>query len=205
MLTADGIAPRQQITRTLDDIYATIAIRLEREDIIRSRPEEQDERVTKALTRQRTLLIVDNLETVDDERVNAFLRELPAPTKAIVTTRHRIDVAYPVRLTGMPKEDGLALVAQECDKKGVTLTEVEAEKLYDRTGGVPLAIVWSIAQMGYGYGVEAVLRRLGQPTSGIAQFCFEGTVRRIRGTDAHRLLMALCLFPTDASREALGF
>jgi tetratricopeptide (TPR) repeat protein len=204
VLTADGIAPRRQITRTLDDIYTAIAIALEREDITRARPEEQDELVTKALTQQRTLLIVDNLETVDDERVNAFLREIPAPTKAIVTTRHRIDVAYPIRLTGMPKEDGLDLIAQECEKKDVTLTDAEAEKLYRRTGGVPLAMVWSVAQMGYGYGVDSVLRRLGEPTGDIARFCFEGAMERIRGKPAHKLLMALSLFATDASREALG-
>ncbi len=205
VLTADGIVPRQQITRTLDDIYTMISVALGREDITRARPEDQDELVTKALTQQRTLLIVDNLETVDDERVNAFLRELPAPTKAIVTTRHRIDVAYPVRLTGMPKEDGLALIAQESAKKGVTLSEAEAEKLYKRTGGVPLAVVWSVAQMGYGYEVEAVLRRLGQPTGDIARFCFGETVQRIRGKAAHKLLMALSLFVPDASREALGY
>lgn len=205
VLTADGIAPRTQVTRTLEDIYTTIAVTLEREDITRARPDDQDEVVTKALARQRTLLIVDNLETVDDERVNALLRELPAPTKAIVTTRHRIDVAYPVRLTGMPEGDGLALVAQECAKKGVTLTEAEVEKLYDRTGGVPLAIVWSVAQIGYGYGVETVLRRLGQPTEDIARFCFEGAVERIRATDAHKLLMSLSLFAADAGREALGY
>jgi tetratricopeptide (TPR) repeat protein len=204
VLTADGIAPRRQVTRTLEDVYTTIAVTLEREDITRARPEEQDNVVSRALTRQRTLLIVDNLETIDDERVNAFLRELPAPTKAVVTTRHRLDVAYPVRLTGMPREDGLTLIAQECKKKGVTLASVDEGKLFDRTGGVPLAIVWSVAQMGYGYGVDVVMDRLGQPSSDIAQFCFEGTVERIRGTDAHALLMALAVFASDASREALG-
>lgn len=205
VLTADGVKPRQQITRTLADIYTTIALALEREDITRARPEEQDGLVSRALARQRTLLVVDNLETVDDERVNTFLRELPAPTKAIVTTRHRVDVAYPVRLAGMPKEDGLALIAQECAKKGVRLADAEAERLYDRTGGVPLAVVWSVAQMGYGHGVEAVLRRLGRPGVDISRFCFEGVMERIRGTDAHKLAMALSLFATDASREALGY
>ncbi len=48
----------------------------------------------RALSQQRTLLIVDNLETVDDERVLTFIREVPEPTKVIVTTRHRLDVAY---------------------------------------------------------------------------------------------------------------
>jgi tetratricopeptide (TPR) repeat protein len=205
VLTASGIAPRQQITRTLEDIYATIAVTLEREDINRARPEDRDRVVAKALTGQRTLLIVDNLETVDDERVNAFLRELPAPTKAIVTTRHRIDVAYPVRLTGMSEEDGLALIAQEREKKNAPLTPADAKKLFDRTGGVPLAMVWSVAQIGSGYNVDTLLRRLAQPTSDIALYCFEAALKRIKGKPAHKLLMALALFVPDASREALGY
>jgi len=68
-----------------------------------------------------------------------------------------------------------------------------------------LAIVWCVAQMGYGYSVKTVLRRLGQPTSDIARFCFEGTVERIRGKPAHMLMMALSLFVPDASRQALGY
>jgi len=85
------------------------------------------------------------------------------------------------------------------------LSEDEVCRLYDRTGGVPLAIVWSIAQMGFGYGVESILIRLGQPTSDIAQFCFEGALEGIRDKPAHKLLMALSMFATDASREALGY
>lgn len=206
VLTADGIAPRLQVTRTLDDIYTTIADTLKRESITRAQPGEQGGLVTTALTRQRTLLIVDNLETIDDERVNAFLRELPAPTKAIVTTRHRLDVAYPVRVAGMSKEDGLELIDQECAKKQVTLTESQAERLFARTGGVPLAIVWSVAQMGYGYGVATVLQRLGQPNGDIGRFCFEGAMELVRGTDSHSLIMALCYFAISigASRDALG-
>ena len=73
--------PRKQALRTLDDIYTTISVTLQREDITRARPERQAELVRNALTQQRTLLIVDNLETVDDEVVMEFLRELPAPTK----------------------------------------------------------------------------------------------------------------------------
>ena len=246
ILTAEGISTRRQILRTLDDIYNALAVGLQREDITRARKEEQDEVVRNALTRQRTLLIVDNLETVDDEAVLTFLRELPAPTKAIVTTRHRLDVAYPVRLTGMPFDDAQQLIQQECAKKGVPLLqeptpapsqegkkfadpsipiqgeeqggtipllggarggldENGVQRLFERTGGVPLAIVWSIAQMGFGYGVEAVLHRLGQPSSDISRFCFEGAVERISGKPAHKLLMVLSLCAESASRESLGY
>lgn len=110
VLTSDGTVVRRQSLRNLDDLYSVIAITLQREDITRARSEEQDETVREALTRQRTLLIVDNLETIDDEQLLLFLRELPAPTKAIVTTRHRIDVAYSIRLAGMPFKDALQLI-----------------------------------------------------------------------------------------------
>lgn len=205
MLTGEGIRSRYQTLRTLNDIYRATSVTLEREDIIRARPEEQSDIVRHALTRQRTLLIVDNLETVDDEAVIAFLRELPAPMKAIVTTRHRIDVAYPVRLSGMSWSDAKTLIEQECRKKGVALQEDKAHRLYKRTGGVPLAIVWSIAQMGLGYHIESVLSRLGTPTNDIARFCFEGAVEPMRGKPTYKLLMVLSLFATDAGREALGY
>jgi LuxR family glucitol operon transcriptional activator len=205
ILTTEGIKTRHQSFNRLQEIYSLIAAALQREDITRARTEEQAEIVRLALTRQRTLLVIDNLETVDDEAVLMFLRELPAPTKAIVTTRHRIDVAYPVRLTGMGLEDAQALIELECAKKGVTLTKDESHKLFDRTGGVPLAIVWCIGQMGYGYDAESVLSRLSVPSSDIAAFCFTGSMELVRGKPSHKLLMALSMFVTDGSRDALSF
>ena len=204
ILRAEGIMRRRQVLRTLDDIYTAIAVALEREDITRARLEEQAEVVRNALIQQRTLLIVDNLETVDDETVITFLRELPAPTKAIVTTRHRIDVAYPVRLVGMTWDEAQVLISQEGHKKDIHLSAGEAHRLYERTGGVPLALVWSIGLMGLGYSVESVLRRLGEPQSDIIRFCFETALSRIQHQPAHHLLMALALFPNDASRETVG-
>lgn len=204
LLTIDGIVQRRLALRTLDDIYTTIAFALQREDITRARPSEQSEVVRIALTQQRTLLVIDNLETVDDETVLEFLRDLPLPAKAIVTTRHRIDVAYPIRLVGMPLEDAYTLVLQECTKKNVEIDANNIRRLYDRTGGVPLAIVWSIAQMGMGYGVENVLYRLGQPTSDIARFCFQAAAEYLHDKPAYSLLMALSIFVSDTNRELLG-
>jgi hypothetical protein len=203
-LTGEGIITRTQTLRTLEDIYTSVALTLDREDISQAQLDEQDNLIRQALMKQRTLLIIDNLETVDDDRILTFIREVPAPTKVIVTTRHRLDIAYPIRLVGMSETEALDLIRDESRQKGITLTEIESHQLYLRTGGVPLAIVWSIAQMGFGYGVASVLIRLGQPKADIAKFCFEGVVERIRATPPYKLLVALSLFATDASREALG-
>ncbi|MEI6778367.1 MAG: NB-ARC domain-containing protein [Chloroflexales bacterium] len=203
-LTADGILERRQAFRTLDDLYAAISQVLDYPAITRARTEEQRAIVEQVLGEQRTLLILDNLETVDDEELMAFLRELPPPAKALVTTRHRIDVAYPVRLTGMPQPDALALIDQEAARKATTLSPDDREQLWLRTGGMPLAIVWSIGLMGLGGSVESVLRRLGSGQSDIAQFCFAESAAQIHGRDAYWLLLALSLFTPDASRKALG-
>src|SRR5215216_557405 len=82
-LTADGILERHQAFRTLGDLYAAIAQVLDYPAITRAKAEEQRAIVERVLAEQRTLLILDNLETVDDEELLIFLRLLPDPTKAI--------------------------------------------------------------------------------------------------------------------------
>ena len=80
VLTAFGREPAdvpEQVLHTLEDVYTAIARVLEREDITRAQPEEQNALVKNALKRQRTLLIMDNLESVKDDRIKAFLRNLP--------------------------------------------------------------------------------------------------------------------------------
>ncbi len=205
VLTAEGLKTRPQVLRNLSDIYAAIAITLRQEKITRARSEaEQDGLIRDVLTHQRVLIILDNLETVDDERVNAFIRELPKPTKAMVTTRHRIDVSFPIRLTGMPWEDISKIIEQECNKKIVRLTVEESRELFQKTAGVPLAVVWSIALMGIGYPVKTVLEKLGDAEDKFAEFCFKESLESIRSEPAYKILLTLALFVTDASRDALG-
>ena len=204
LLTAGGIQQREQTFSTLSDLYRAIGIVLEQPGILQSDAEQRRGQIERALTAQRTLLIVDNLETVDDDELLTFLRELPIPTKAIITTRHRIDIAYAIRLAGMPKDDALALMAIEAARKNVALPVDHADDLYRRTGGIPLAIVWSIGLMSLGHGVEAVLRRLGSGHSDIARFCFTESVAGLQSSDTERLLLALSLFDASVSRTMIG-
>jgi tetratricopeptide (TPR) repeat protein len=205
MLTAEGISTRPQVLRNLSDIYTAIAVTLRQEKITMAHSEiEQDGLVRDALTQQRVLIILDNLETVDDEKVNTFIRELPKPTKAIVTTRHRIDVSFPIRLSGMPWEDISRIIEQESIKKNVKLTAEEAMQLFQKTGGVPLAVVWSVALMGIGYPVKTVLDKLDDADDKFAEFCFKESLESLRSRPAYKILLTIALFATDAGRDALG-
>jgi len=206
-LKADrGIVSRKKLFQTLDDIYQTLAVVLEVEHLLKLSKEDRKELICRELSQKRTLLIIDNLETVDDTAVMEFLQDLlPAPTKAIVTTRYRIDVAFPIRLRGMSWDEAALLIRKECDKKSVNLSSESQFDLYNRTGGVPLAIVWSIGRIGLGYPTNIVLKQLGNHSGDLTKFCFQEAVNTVRGKIAYNLLLSLALCDGNSSREELGY
>jgi len=204
VLTGEGILPQHQRLHSLDDIHATIAGLLNRPDILNADRAQRGELVRHALTQRRTLLIVDNLETIDDETIKSFIREVPEPTKVIITSRHRLDISYPVRLEGMKDHEAREFVEDEKQKKCVELSPTQVTRLIECTGGVPLALVWSIAKMGLGYEPESVIERLGWATTDVAKFCFEEVVDQIRGKHSYKLLMVMAYIGKEVDRQTLG-
>jgi len=203
-LTPGGILARHQAQRTLRDIFREIAQILDRPDITRATPEEQPTRVRYALARQRTLLIVDNLETVEDRET---ILDLPVTTsrprsKVVITTREQA-LFSPIRLEHLPEEEGLQLILHEAQEKNVALDETQAQALYQRTGGVPAAMVYAVGQIAAGHSVEAVLELVAQASGDVARFCFEGSIAPLRGQPAHHLLMAIAMFPKRPLQEAV--
>jgi len=205
ILTASGIVDRSCSDYTLDEIYKDIAIALKREDITRS-PENQVSLVYQALSEQRSLLILDNLESIDHDEVIAFLHNIPAPTKVIVTTRVKIDATRQISLERMLEDDALHLLSATADVKQQYLDEDTKRRLIAKTSGVPLAIVWSVARLSIGYLIERVLDDLSDSHGDLVRYCFEAVVMELRTEypDAHKLLLSLSLFANDASRDSLG-
>lgn len=204
-LTPLGILARHQAQCTLRDIFREIAHTLDRPDIARATPDEQRTRVYDALAQQRTLLIVDNLETVVEPReVLDFLFDLPRQVKAVITTRERVAL-IPICLAQLPKEDGMQLIQHEAQERGVLLENDQAMTLHERTGGVPAAIVYAIGQIAACHSVERVLEQVDQASGDVARFCFESSVAPLREQPAHRLLMAIAMFPKRPLRKAVVY
>lgn len=202
-LISRGLLPSLAPRRTLNDIFRQIARILDELDIRGLSFEEQLDLIKDVLSCQRTLLIVDNLETVENQQdVLAFLYELPPTVKAIITTREQI-LFVPVRLTSMPESDGLCLIQHEAKEKGVSLSYQDSQILYKATGGIPVAITYSIGQLANGYTIKEVLGGVSQSTGDVARFCFETSVKPLAGKSSHKLLMALALFPMPALQDAL--
>ena len=202
-LTPDGILPRYEAQHTLRDIFREVARTLNRFEITHATPEDQPARVREALARQRTLLIVDNLETMEDKQeIVSFLYELPHPVKVVMTTRERA-LFSPIRLEQLSKEAALDLIEKEVQEREVNMSREDALTLYQHIGGIPAALVYAIGQVASGYSVETVLSRVAQASGDVARFCFEGSVGPLRGQQAHHLLMATAMFPKSPLRQAM--
>ena len=202
VLTQSGIKTRQSTITALNDIYQTIAIVLDLPNVLRAPLQQQTDLIIQSLTNQRVLLIIDNLETIDDEMVLSFLKRLPSPTKAIITTRKRLDGAYPVRLTGMPAQDGMQLIEVEAKQRNVEISQQESIELLNKTGGIPLAIIWSVTKISYGYSIESVLNTLSNSNSDLAHFTFDEVMRNIDEI-AYKVLMSLALTEENVDKSVI--
>jgi len=212
VLTAQGREKAdlpELVLRTLEDIYTAIATTLERQDITRATTDEQGALVKKALKQQRTLLVLDNLESVKDDRIKPFLRNLPSPTKAMITSREWVDVAEVLHLKGMLPEEANELITREAKSRQVSLQEAQRCYIYELTSGLPLPIKLTIARMAGGETFDAVTRWLGDATGDLPEYCIQGQAELIHQHNPHawQLLLACSLFDrrAGASREALGY
>lgn len=204
-LLPTGIVPRLQRHSSLRDIFQAIAATLDDQNITQASAENQLSCVYKSLGKQRTLLIIDNMETMTDKNeVIAFLSDLPPSTKAVITTREQLVLYANMRLDCLPEIDSLQLIQQQAAEKGVVLREEQPKQLYNRFGGVPVALIYAIGQLAGGYSIQALLDAASKLPEDIAQFCFQKSVQPWREQTTYNLLMSLAIFRNTPLWKALA-
>jgi LuxR family glucitol operon transcriptional activator len=204
-LTPHGILPRLRSEHSLQDLFRTIARTFNRSDLLLRDFDEQLEQIQELLSRQRTLLVIDNLETVEDtQAIVAFLYDLPLLVKVVITSRQQVPFT-PIHLKPLTEPEGIRLMQHHAQIKGVSLTLEEAQRLHQSTSGVPAAIVYALGQLAAGYPLKEVPFRLTRSTGDYSRFYFASSVMPLKGKTAHQLLMALALFSRPAVEDAIAY
>lgn len=166
--------------------------------------------INRSLALQNVLLVLDNLETLsptEQRRLFGWLRELPAPTRALLTSRERYAIGEVViPLFGMHPAEALAFLRAEVGARGLAAPpEADLQRIVAATHGVPLAMQFVVGMMArYGFSVEEALgpaAALREPR--LHAYLFEAAYERLEA-GARDLLHALSLFPTPASPEAVA-
>jgi tetratricopeptide (TPR) repeat protein len=134
-------------------LLTELALQLGDKDLAKTPENERANSVRRALTGQRALIVIDNVETFPEPeqvRLYQFLNLLPHGCKAIVTSRRRSDIsAQVIRLVRLEKKDALDLLAELAKNNSrLAAAESEWEALYEVTGGNPLLLTWTAEQLG---------------------------------------------------------
>ncbi len=157
------------------------------------------------------LLIVDNLETVEDDAVLDFLMDqLPSPSKAIITSRKRTEHkgGLVIRLEGMGMEQGTTLLREAAAFQGSkviqTAPQAKLETIVNLTGGIPLALKLVVGQTALGADLDVVIDRLANSQDApILDFCFRETYGDLE-VDTQKLLGAASLFDESATLDEIA-
>lgn len=143
--------------------------------VLGSSLEKQDERVKELLRENRVLLIVDNMESLDDPRVNEFLADIPSPSKVLMTDRRAFKSSSAVELTKMATQDSLDFIGSILQSRGLSLDEGDKQMILENTGSIPLAMEWALGQIASGIDVETVCMNVGssQKSSALTEYMFK--------------------------------
>lgn len=191
---------------TLEEVFDTIAKVLSYPYILKLEGSEKSIAIQKLLRNETALIVIDNFETITDTSIIGFLQNLPEPSKAIVTSRHKtIRDAKALHLVGLDAQESKDLILTELKNvglKGLNLNEDHFDQLYKATGGVPLVIKWAIGQIKFGEPFDNVLEKLHQAEGNIFENVFADSWSKL-DTISKQILLVASLVPSPISRDAI--
>jgi tetratricopeptide (TPR) repeat protein len=198
----------RNIPATLERLYDEICKTLKYDYLIRLPFEEKQENVFRILRSLKCLLIIDNFDTISDQRFLTFLSIFPEPSKVIITSRHNnVSNALSIPLIGLDSTNALKLIRNEAQRvKLVELNTCSDDKLLpliETTASAPLALKWAIGQMKQkGQSYNRVLTRIKNREGDIFEEIFSRSWNIL--TDNSRdVIIALGTFNSLVSGEAL--
>ncbi|MCC5658068.1 tetratricopeptide repeat protein [Nostoc sp. XA010] len=216
-LSAEGVREETLALSSLDSFCREFAKGLGQTDIVKMTDATERRRaLLDALRGRRTLLIWDNLETLNAEErdmIAEFVRKLPTPNKAIITSRRRTgESAVTIRLDRLLEAEALELMTEKGRSHPRLAQELNATKpeiltaLYEASGGNPLALDWTLGQVAdKGYSISVALERLRNAAKSpdLYGFLFADAAQTLSGND-RTVLCALVVFLTPAKTSALA-
>lgn len=190
----------------LQKIFRIIAKTIKSSKILKAKGKKQLDVVYDQLKKQKTLLIIDNLESIDSENrqhVLAFLANLPITTKVVLTSRFQMDNVSYIRLSELSKEDSLKLITQKEKYKKLNLTNEEKERIANSCQGIPVALTYAVGRK------KAKIEEPNNSTlksispEKLVYLSFEYSIDLLRETPAFEILRALVIFQDPPCRDAL--
>ena len=139
---------------TFDDVLSQIGQQCHHIDIIKMPIEQKKSKVKELLTKYHVLIVLDNLETVEENQAIVHkLWEIRGQSKLLLTSRHRIDHTQiiTINLQGLSEKEGISFLKHEAQIRNIQ-DIIHAPRnilttIYQVTGGAPLAMKLVLGQI----------------------------------------------------------
>jgi LuxR family glucitol operon transcriptional activator len=196
----------------LDQVLDTIAHVLDYPYLTQLQPEEKVKAVDKLLRSQRTLVIVDNFETITDLALVKFLEQMPEPSLALITSRYKqLRRVWDIPLYGLKNEETLTLIRRHSHRIGLNVVagadDDTLRRLAAATGNNPKAVELAlglIKQKGLPFNTLVdELYQASEMVEEVFDYIF-AEAWRLLDVNTQQVLLAMPLFVTTAGREALS-
>jgi Tfp pilus assembly protein PilF len=152
----------------------------------------------------RVLLILDNLETVLDDKLREFLLDIPLGSKVIVTSRIGLGIENPVALSPLSDDDSTRLLSALSRVRDVkTLQGLPSATISSMVRGMkghPLYIRWFVAGVQAGKRPEELL----SGNKLLLEFCMSNVYTHLN-EEAQSVLRSMQVLPGRRSQGELAF
>jgi predicted transcriptional regulator len=155
------------------------------------------------LTAWKTLIVLDNMETVSDGRVLSFIQKLPVSSKSrvVLTSRQKTggwELALPVtEMTASEILDFVRLTAREM-KVEFPIDSATIAEVTKVSGGLPLATQWIIGRYKNTGHLDLALDGVKSKDSPVLEFTFRNIWTTL-DSDARTILALLSIFDGPAT------
>jgi LuxR family transcriptional regulator, glucitol operon activator len=154
------------------------------------------------------LFVVDNLETIQDERLIEFIKEVPSPHKVLITSRLGLgEIEKRYGLKHFSEGDAITLlrcVAREKQLHDLAGKPDDVLRPYvQRMDCYPLAIKWVIGQVALGQDIASVVHLVASPTADLTHFCFDAIFANYLDESDKRVLYSLAVDDRAMTKASL--
>lgn len=140
------------------------------------------ENLLEFMLENNVLLVLDNLETINDNEINNFLKSIPVNSKVLITSRNGIgELEYRYKLLGMNKNDAISYFRELSKYYGLDLYKQNDDEIYTTIKkelySSPLSIKWYI--MGIHNGIpENTLFSMSHKNT-LVEFCMSNVYEKL--------------------------
>lgn len=154
--------------------------------------------IYKVFLQKRSLLIIDNLETISNRDIIDFIKDIPRPSQVLITSRKGLgEVERRQPLLDFPLEDSIELfkiISKERNR--FDLLKLSNDAIIEKVKKVrsyPLLIKWSIGKICLGMDIDKAFNQIYSGKSEISQFVFNDIFNLI-SNNSRKCLFSMIIF-----------